>query len=328
MPSGTTRFLDNFTTSGLASCAFYRNGGSSTPDYGVDPNYGVANLLNPDRYAMFSCIYGGIVLYDLGGSKTALYLGGHNLDAGASAFPYQFQFYSSPAAATLTVTTCATAAGASVMTRSAFDFAAAGVVLGMMVKGAGADTFSVVTSVAVGSVGLNRPAAGGAGTASFYGWTLQATPNFQTQTGGGRDTLYTLPTPVTARYWRVVPQSDSGGWAIGSLFVGGNKADLGFSFSPTTGGRYVRALVSAPSVSDLAITNETGRPHKEFALKFLRVKQATFDQLLAQAASAPFTMLDAYGATFQAMMSSPMEWDVEFGVPDLYNVTFPIRVLQ
>lgn len=317
MPTGTTRFMNNFATAvGSAAPSFYST-------LSVDASFPLSNLGVADRYVVTSVTdaVSKSILVGFPSTVTATHIGVLNLIT--PGFPHQFMFDWAPLTASFTVASC-TSSGTTLTTTG--NFVTAGVVAGMMVTGAGVSPgTTVVGSPGATSLTLSQAASGGSGTCSFYAFSgaivLGASP-LSGVTTDPRNAVYEMPVSVPAKWWRITPYAPgSSGYSVGSFFIGNVSADLGIAFSPGSTGAYRRTRVESTTVNGVTVKSETGAPHREFSYRFSAVPQATLGYLLAQAKASPITVLDAYGAFFQAdCPEDGLSWSVRWGAPDLYDV--------
>lgn len=323
MPAATTRFLKNY-----ASSATKLNPAAYTRAL-VDTLFPISNLMHPDRYVVASIFESYYVLVNIGTSATPItHLGVLNLDGGPNSVPSGFTFDYAPASPSFTVASCTTTSGGTAATTTG-NFVTAGVLNGMMVTGPGvrAGTYVVGTPTA-GSISLSQTTTGGTGTLSFYAFSGGYAVNWGALAGKPVDAVLDIGVGVAARWWRVNLGTVAGsGFALGNLLIGNVADDLGFAFSPGSGGRDVRTRVEAPGVAGMFVMDEPGFPHSEYDLKFRSVTQTTFNTLRAYAAVSPFILLGSDGRVAHADLTGPIEWEYEWGAPDLYHLTMPVRTL-
>ena len=327
-----------------------------------DPTNPLTNLTNPDRSVRYyNAGSSGFVLIDLGAAVRTTnavgFLGLKHASGGLNPTPFyvrSYNTYPNPViAACSTVNATQTlsratafpstvkvgqfvvltsplvggcsATGTNVLTRAAFDFAAAGVFVGQTVVLSGGGITvpanTTVTVVAVGSVTMSNVASGtGTVTAQFgpfvpalttvtaiaagrlsltmsanatgtQSGTVTATFNdYKDVTNGGTnipvgDFVLELATPITARYIEFEFPAVFQPFSL-SCFVAAQVLDMGIVYTPGSTDAIVRQFVENQTVEGTTTLTRTGPDRQRFRTMFANITQAQRDALFALAAPA------------------------------------------
>ena len=140
-----------------------------------------------------------------------------------------------------------------------------------------------------------------------------------------RDDLYTLPAPVTSRYWKFTLPGASFGYSLGKFLLG-ETLDLGVSFSPGSSETLIRQRVGNQTVMGVNFKTTTGPDRRRFSLLFAAVPGTLKDNLVAMATAAPFVFIHpTFGLCEADLVDDSLTVANRFG--DVWDITLEVEQL-